>query len=232
MEAVLASLSGALSSMSAVALAAAFVWGILSMILSPCHLASIPLVVGFVSQKSAQSPGKAFRISFLFAIGILISIAAIGTITAAMGRILGDIGTGLNYVVAAVFLFVGFYLLGFIEWPWDGRELKTDMGAGSMAVMGIGLLFGLSLGPCTFAYMAPMLGVVFGVSAVEPVFAMAMLAAFALGHCSVILLAGMLTERVQSYLNWSERTKMAVTIRKVSGLLVIVGAVYLVYLAR
>ena len=77
-----------------------------------------------------------------------------------------------------------------------------------------------------------MLGVVFGVSAVEPVFAMAMLAAFALGHCSVILLAGMLTERVQSYLKWTEQTKMAVTIRKLSGMLVIVGAVYLVYLAR
>lgn len=232
MEELLATISGGVNSMSAVALAAAFVWGILSMILSPCHLASIPLVVGFVSQKSAQSPGKAFRISFLFAVGILISIAAIGAITAAMGRILGDIGTGLNYVVAAVFLFVGLYLLGFIEWPWDGRELKPDMGAGSMAALGIGLVFGLSLGPCTFAYMAPILGVVFGVSAVEPVFAMVMLTAFALGHCSVILLAGMLAERVQTYLYWSERTKMAVAIRKVSGLLVIAGAVYLVYLAR
>ncbi|HML31969.1 cytochrome c biogenesis CcdA family protein [Sporomusa sphaeroides] len=232
MEAVLASLTGALSSVSAVALAAAFVWGVLSMILSPCHLASIPLVVGFVSQKNDQSPGTAFRISFLFAVGILISIAVIGAITAAMGRILGDIGTGLNYVVAAVFLFVGLYLLGFIEWPWAGRELKANIGAGAMAALGIGLLFGLSLGPCTFAYMAPMLGVVFGVSAVEPAFAMAMLAAFALGHCSVILLAGMLTERVQSYLKWTERTQIAVSIRKVSGLLVIAGAVYLVYLAR
>lgn len=229
---MLASLSGALYSVSIVALAAAFAWGVLSMILSPCHLASIPLVVGFVSQKSAQSPGKAFRISFLFAVGILISIAAIGAITAVMGRILGDIGTGLNYVVAAVFLFVGLYLLGFIDWPWESRELKPDVGAGSMAALGIGLLFGLSLGPCTFAYMAPMLGVIFGVSAVEPAFAMAMLAAFALGHCSVILLAGMLTERVQWYLNWTARTKLAVAIRKLSGLLVILGAVYLVYLAR
>jgi len=57
-----------------------------------------------------------------------------------------------------------------------------------------------------------------------------MLAAFALDHCSVILLAGMLTERVQAYLNWSERTKTAIAIRKASGLLA--GAAYLVYLAR
>ena len=29
----------------------AFIWGILSILLSPCHLASIPLIVGFISQQ-------------------------------------------------------------------------------------------------------------------------------------------------------------------------------------
>ena len=31
-----------------IALAASFIWGILSILLSPCHLASIPLIVGFI----------------------------------------------------------------------------------------------------------------------------------------------------------------------------------------
>ncbi|MDT8900325.1 cytochrome c biogenesis CcdA family protein [Anaeroselena agilis] len=231
METILTFLSGLLYSAPIVALAAAFAWGILSVVLSPCHMASIPLVVGFVSQKNGKSPGKAFRISFLFAIGILVAIAVLGAITAAMGRLMGDIGSWINYLVAAVFLFVGLYLLEWIEWPWAGREMKSDIGAGYMAVLGMGLLFGMSLGPCTFAFMAPILGIVFGVSAAQPVFAMAMLAAFALGHCSVILLAGMLTDQVQRYLNWTARTKAAIAIRKVSGLLVIVVAGYLIYLA-
>lgn len=231
MEVVLSYLSNELHSMSIGALMACFAWGVLSMVLSPCHLASIPLVVGFISRQSNHSPSKAFRISFLFAIGILITIAVIGAITASMGRLMGDIGTWINYVVAAVLFFVGLYLLGWVEWPWVGRELKPVKGAGNFAALTMGLLFGMSLGPCTFAYMAPMLGIVFGVSTVQPAFAMAMLMAFALGHCSVILLAGMLTERVQCYLNWSERTKVAIAIRKVSGALVILGGIYLIYIA-
>lgn len=231
MEAMLSYLSNSLYSLSIGALTAGFAWGVLSMVLSPCHLASIPLVVGFISKQGNHSPGKAFRISLLFAIGILITIAAIGAITAAMGRLMGDIGTWSNYIVAAVFFFVGLYLLGWVEWPWTDRNLAAVTGPGYIAALSMGLLFGVSLGPCTFAYMAPVLGVVFGLSAVQPLFAAALFAAFGLGHCSVILLAGMLTERVQWYLNWSKRTRAAIAIRKISGVLVILGGVYLVYLA-
>ena len=231
METVLISLSGALNSMSFLALAAAFGWGILSMILSPCHLTSIPLVVGFISQNKSHSPGVAFWTSLSFAYGILISIVVIGTITAAMGRIMGDIGTWINYIVAVMFLFVGLYLLGWIDWPWESTDLKTTIGTGYLAALGIGMLFGLSMGPCTFAYMAPLLGFVFTASANQPIFAVAVLIAFALGHCSIILLAGMLTERVQWYLNWTSRTGAVTALRKISGLLVIFGAIYLIYLA-
>ncbi|WP_285719151.1 cytochrome c biogenesis protein CcdA [Pelosinus sp. IPA-1] len=228
---MLASLSNALYSASVGAIAAAFVWGVLSMVLSPCHLASIPLVVGFISKQGNDSPRKAFGIALLFAVGILITIAIIGVITAAMGRLIGDIGNWSNYIVAAVFFFVGLYLLGLIEWPWTGRNLEVVTGPGYVAALVMGLLFGMSLGPCTFAYMAPILGVVFGLSAAHPLFTVGLFAAFALGHCSIILLAGMLTQRVQWYLNWSEQTKAAVAIRKFSGALVILGGVYLVYLA-
>ncbi|MCI0499686.1 MAG: hypothetical protein L0Y36_08420, partial [Planctomycetales bacterium] len=55
-----------------IAAAASFVWGILSILLSPCHLASIPLIVGFIDQQGRISTKRAFWISTLFAVGILI----------------------------------------------------------------------------------------------------------------------------------------------------------------
>ena len=61
------------------------VWGILSIVLSPCHLASIPLIVGFISEQGRVTAKRAFWISTLFAVGILITIAAIGAITAGGG---------------------------------------------------------------------------------------------------------------------------------------------------
>ena len=71
--------------------------------LSPCHLASIPLIVGFIDQQGGISTRRAFAISTLFAVGILITIGAIGAITAAAGRMMGDVGRYGNYFVAAIF---------------------------------------------------------------------------------------------------------------------------------
>ena len=48
-ESLFASLSSALQGGLWIAVTAALAWGLLSILLSPCHLASIPLIVGFIS---------------------------------------------------------------------------------------------------------------------------------------------------------------------------------------
>ena len=110
--ALFAQLGSAVEGAPGIALGAAFVWGLLSIILSPCHLASIPLIVAFVGQRGQTSTRDAFWLSALFATGILITIAAIGMVTAALGRMLGDVGGWANYIVAAIFLVIGLHLLG------------------------------------------------------------------------------------------------------------------------
>jgi cytochrome c-type biogenesis protein len=90
-------------------------------------------------------------------------------------------------------------------------------------------VFGLSWS-CTFAYMATMLGVVFSMAGTQLALAMLILAAFAIGHCSVLVFAGTFTEVVQHYLHWSEKSKGAVILKKVCGVLVILGGVYLIFL--
>ena len=76
MQQLFTSLTHAVEGTPAIAIAAAVVWGILSIILSPCHLASIPLIVGFIGEQGRISTRRAFYISSLFAIGILATIAA------------------------------------------------------------------------------------------------------------------------------------------------------------
>jgi cytochrome c-type biogenesis protein len=210
-----------------IAFGAAFIWGILSILLSPCHLASIPLVVGYVDAQGDIPIKKAFLISLLFSTGILITIGIVGTATALAGRMIGDIGRVGNYVVAVIFFIIGLYLLGVITLPWLGSDGKPIKQKGLIGAFIIGLMFGLALGPCTFAYMAPMLGVVFKVAAVKLLFAIGLLLAYGIGHCSIIVLAGSLTETVGRYLNWTEKSKGAVIVKRVCGMLVILGGVYL-----
>jgi cytochrome c-type biogenesis protein len=232
MEQIFTTLTRAVEGTPAIALAAAFLWGILSVVLSPCHLSSIPLIVGFIDRQGRMATRRTLAISTLFAVGILLTIAAIGAITAAAGRMLGDVGRYGNYFVAAIFFLVGLVLLDVVPMPWSGSGQVGMKRKGLLAAFLLGLVFGVALGPCTFAYMAPMLGVTFKLASTNMAYGVLLLAVYGVGHCSVIVLAGTCTGLVQKYLNWNEKSKGAVILKKVCGVLVLAGGVYLIYVAK
>jgi cytochrome c-type biogenesis protein len=88
------------------------------------------------------------------------------------------------------------------------------------------------LGPCTFAYMAPMLAVAFKVAGSKPVFSILLLVLYGVGHCAVIVAAGTFTQVVQRYLNWNERSRGGAILRGACGVLVLVAGLYLIYVAH
>lgn len=232
MEQLFTTLSRAVEGSAALALGAAFVWGVLSILLSPCHLASIPLIVGFIDQQGQMTTRRAFTISLLFSVGILITIGAIGVMTAAAGRMLGDVGRWGNYGVAVIFFVVGLYLLDALRIPMPGAAQPGVKRKGMLAAFILGLVFGVALGPCTFAYMAPMLAVTFRLASTNLPYGILLLAIYGAGHCAVIVLAGTFTEVVQHYLDWNEKTKGAVILKRICGVLVLLGGLYLIYTAR
>jgi cytochrome c-type biogenesis protein len=100
-----------------------------------------------------------------------------------------------------------------------------------LAAFLLGLTFGIALGPCTFAYMAPILAVAFKTAASSLLYGALLLLVYGVGHCSVIVVAGTSTELVQRYLDWNERSRGAVLLKQVCGVLVLLGGVYLIYVA-
>ena len=228
MERLFISLTDAMTGAPVVALAAAFAWGILSIVLSPCHLASIPLIVGFLQGGGGTvSPRRAAGLSALFALGILGSIALIGAITAAAGRMLGDVGAWGNYAVAGVFLVFGLHLLDVLPMPDTWRPAPDQPRRGALGAFLFGLIFGVGLGPCTFGFMAPVLGVTFGMAKTAPLFAFGVLLLFGLGHCTVIGLAGFFSTWVQRWLNWQDSTPGAKWLRRGCGVLVLAAGLQL-----
>lgn len=226
-----AQLTNAVEGSPALALTASFLWGILSILLSPCHLASIPLIVGFIDEQGRISARRAFTISALFSVGILITIGAIGALTAAAGRMMGDVGRYGNYFVAVIFFVVGLHLLDVIPMPWSGPGQVGMKRKGALAAFILGLVFGIALGPCTFAYMAPMLGVTFKLAATNLPYGILLLLVYGVGHCAVIVFAGTFTEVVQQYLNWNEKSSGALFLKKICGVLVLLGGLWLLYAA-
>lgn len=220
-------LSRSLESTAIIAFIASFIWGILSILLSPCHLASIPLIVGFIDSQGRTSVKRAFFTSALFALGILLAIAIIGMITAMLGRMLGDVSKYGNYFVAGIFFLVGLYLLDVIKLQFKGADASGFKKRGPVAAFILGLIFGVALGPCTFAYMAPVLTVAFSSASKNIFYASSLVLFYGIGHCSVIVFAGTFTGIIQKYLNWTEQSKGAVIVKKICGALIIIAGIYL-----
>ncbi len=230
-EQIFVFLSNAVHGTPLIAIAASVLWGVMSILLSPCHLSSIPLIVGFIDKQGPISTKRAFFVSTLFAVGILVSIAFVGAATSAAGRMMGDVGRYGNYLVAVVFLLVGLHLIGIIPMPWSGLSNIPVKRKGLVPAFVLGLVFGIALGPCTFAYMAPILSIAFSLAGASVLYGFLLMIMYGVGHCSVIVVAGTFTEVVQRYLNWNERSAGATIVKAVCGVLVILGGAYLIYTA-
>ena len=231
METLFIQLTHAVEGSPAMAITASLVWGILSILLSPCHLASIPLIIGFIDEQGSVSTKRAFTISLLFSVGILITIGLIGVVTALAGRMMGDVGKYGNYVVAVIFFVVGLHLLDIIPLKFAGPGQVNMKRKGYLAAFVLGLIFGVALGPCTFAYMAPMLAIAFKLSATNWLYGALLLLMYGVGHCGVIVAAGTSYEWIEHYLKWNEESQGAVRIKKVCGALVLLGGLWLIYTA-
>jgi len=231
MEAIFSSLARAMEGSPALACGASLLWGILSIVLSPCHLASIPLIVGFIDGQGRTTTKRAFLTALSFSVGILVTIALVGLVTASLGRLLGDMGRWGNYFLAGFLVLFSLLLLDAIPMPWSGPGQVNMKRRGLLAAFILGLVFGIALGPCTFAFMAPVLAATFKLAAVNAPYAVLLLVLYGVGHCAVIVLAGTFTEAVQRYLNWNEKSRGAVMLKRACGVLVLAAGLYVLYIA-
>ncbi len=226
----IAHLSSALEGAPLLALGAAMLFGAASVVISPCHLAGVPLVVGVV-QAHRGPTRSAQTVAVLFGLGVLLSFGIVGGVTVAVGRIAGDLGRFGNLLGAAILIAFGLQLLEVVELPWF-RSLTTRVDGRTARPTLVGFLFGASLGPCTFSFMAPVLGVAMSVGRTQPLHAGALLLAFALAHTAVVVAAGVLGGATERFLDSRGATRAVAGFRKGTGVVLILGGLYFLYSMR
>lgn len=183
----------------AIAAAGCFLWGVISVLFSPCHLASIPLIVGYVGgQEKMVQPKQAGIYSVLFTTGLFITIALIGIICAQLGRMLGDVGNWWQILIGIILIWVALGMLGVEKCAMSGSLLYKLNLKGKFGAFVLGLAYGVLSGSCTFGFIAPILAII----TVQEKLAtgVILIILFAVGHCIPIVIAGSSTAAVKKLL--------------------------------
>lgn len=137
------------------ALLGCFIWGLISIALSPCHLASIPLLMAYVSgQRRLPSWQSAAGYAVLFGSGLFLCIATIGFICAEFGRLMGDVPATVTMLVGLVISVFGLEMMGAVRLnvciDFPNIRIKGAWGA-----FVLGCAYGVFSGACTFGFLAP-----------------------------------------------------------------------------
>jgi cytochrome c-type biogenesis protein len=208
----------------AIAALGCFLWGVVSVLFSPCHLASIPLIVGYVAGQGRLIQGReAAGYSLFFTAGLFLTITVVGFVCALLGRMLGDVGPYWTIVVGAVLLWVAMDMLGVAACSLSGGLLGRLTVRGRSGAFILGLSYGVLSGSCTFGFIAPMLAIITIQQKIAT--GLTLITLFAVGHCLPIVAAGSSTAFVQ---RWMERGagQAGLVFRKSAGVMIGVLGVY------
>lgn len=225
-DSIVAAISVALSRPGIAAFGAAMVWGLMSVLMSPCHLGSIPLIIGYINNGERPSRRRAFLLSLLFAAGLLVTLFILGLAAGLAGTLFGRIGAVPRIVVAVFLILCGLWLMDIPPLSRISFSMKSKpTNRGAFGALTLGLVYGVILGPCSFAFLAPILGIVFQAGGAGLLFGIGLMAFFALGHCLAIVAAGTFGDAVRAYLARRGSGVAATWFKRICGLGVVVAGV-------
>lgn len=204
-----------------------FLWGMVSVLLSPCHLASIPLIIGYVGGQQGLVEGRrATLYAVLFTIGLFLTIAAVGIICSLLGRMLGDIGPYWTIGVGLVLIWIALGMMGVSACSTNGNLMARLRLTGRSGALVLGLAYGVLSGTCTFGFIAPILALI---TIQETVMTgVLFIVLFGIGHCLPIVVAGSSTALVRRLLESSAWQQGGQVFRKTAAAMIVVLGCYFI----
>lgn len=208
------------------AIGAVLIGGLLSAS-SPCVLAILPLVIGYVGGASGGDQKKSVQYSLLFALGLSITFTILGAIAAIFGRLFGQVGQAWYWVIGALVIAMGLSMLGLFQVRIPMPEKLQPKTQGAIGAFLLGLLFGVASSPCATPVLVIIL--TFVASQGKVLYGILLLFVYAIGHVALIVVAGISAGFAQKFAESKGAMNFSVWTKKIFGTLVIFAGVYLIY---
>lgn len=204
-----------------------FIGGLVASI-SPCSLAMLPIIIGYVGGYSDEKPFKTFLQLVFFIMGTAIVFSVIGIICAVTGKVFVSAGGSyFGLIIASIVLIMGLKLVGFLdfEMPVLVKEMpKGDSTSLFIYPLILGGVFALAGTPCSTPILAAIMA--FASLSASLLQAVIMLFLFSLGQGLILVLAGVLTSKLKT---WKNFYKLSDALMKLSGVLLILTSLYIFY---
>jgi len=191
---------------------------------NPCVLAMAPLMVAYVAGQETKSVRRSFLLSLAFTLGLTLMFLVLFLVTWAASSFLR--ASWWTYVAAGVCLLMGLHLLEVIRWNTSAPASVRPRSKGFPGAVGLGILFGLVSLPCAGPVLLALLALV-------PVrgaaYGGALLAAYSVGHCGLVLVGGTsmaLVQRLVDSRGWSRGIAWT---RAIAGAVICVIGLYLLF---
>lgn len=227
METFLNHLSQSLSENPLLAYLGVLLGGILSST-SPCVLATIPLVIGYVGGYSEGDRRKAVLYSLTFILGLSITFTVLGAIASVVGGLFGVISRAWYFIIGGIALIIGLHLIGLFNWNLPVPVHLQPRQRGILGAFLLGIFFGIVSSPCATPVLALIL--TFVASKGEVAYGTSLLFVYALGHCALIFLAGTATGFAESFIKSKGISNITTWGKRIGGVIVVFAGVYLFYL--
>jgi len=216
-----------MSTGTALAALGCFLWGIISVAFSPCHMASIPLIISYVAgQDKALNARHAAQYAVAFTVGLFITIALVGIVCSLLGLMLGEVGPYWTILVGAILIWVALDMLGLTRCSMSGGLISKIKIKGLAGAFLLGLAYGVLSGSCTFGFIAPILAII---TIQQKIFTgVLFIVLFGIGHCIPIAVAGSSTATVRKLLENSSFYEGGAWFRKCAGVAIGLLGIYFV----
>ena len=204
-----------------------FLGGLIASI-SPCSLAMLPMIIGYIGGYSKERPARTLVQLIFFVLGTAVVFTAIGIICAITGKVFVSFAGGyFGLLIAAIVMIMGLKLVGILDFelPVMIKEIPQNKAQNIyLYPILLGAVFALAGTPCSTPILAAIMA--FASLSASLFQAVIMLFLFAIGQGLILIVAGFLTSRLK---NWKGFYKFSDVLLKISGVLLILASLYIYY---
>lgn len=194
---------------------------------TPCCLANIPLIIGYVGCVGEKNTKKAFWYSVLFALGTAVTFIALGLIATSAGKLLGHSSHIWHILLGLLLVLMALQTWQIFQFIPSMDLSSKSKSTGAVGAIIAGMLGGVFSSPCSTPVLVALLAIVAGGGSMF--LGVLLMFLYAVGHSVLVIIAGTSTGFVEKIHHNEKYHRLESVFRVVMGAVILLIGLYILW---